>query len=414
MGTAAVSFKPASQSSVRHYFDAAADHIGLHPEMRKLLSTPFREVKVGVPLRRDDDRLQLLPGYRVQHNSVRGPALGSVRFLPDLNIEDLRVSAEWMTWRCAVAGVHFGGAAGGVSCDPRQLSAPEFERLVRRYTAQIQELLGVYQDICAPGLNAGPEVLSWIGEEHSASQKGTTGAVLGLASANSAAVDESIGNAIAALVERAAQEQAMEITGLRMVISSLDRSAIHTARILEDKGCTIVAVSEQRGTLYCSTGLNMSEICEYVHQNGALQGFEGAGTTEEIESLPCDVLVLGAPEYSLDASAAARIRAKLVIETSELVITPAAEQLLASRDVTVVPDLVGTAPAIVAADLEWAHNLQNLTCGADQLHTELGDRVLGCFQHVLDRSRRDKISLRKSAYCLAIERVARAERLRVT
>jgi len=149
----------------RRYFELAADRLGMHSEMRRLLSVPFRELTVELPLRRDDDRLQLFRGYRVQHNGVRGPVIGPVRFQSGLEIDALRAAAESMTWRCAVANVPFGGAAGGIGCDPGQLSRREFERLTRRYAARIHHLLGIYQDVCAPGVNAGTEVMSWIGDE---------------------------------------------------------------------------------------------------------------------------------------------------------------------------------------------------------------------------------------------------------
>src|SRR5947209_17040367 len=179
LGTAAVGVRESALSSIRRYFEMAADRLVLHPEMRRLLSVPFRELTVEIPLRRDDDRLQLLRGYRVQHNGVRGPLIGPIRFQAGLDIESLRAAAESMTWRCAVANVPFGGAAGGIACDPAQLSRREFERLVRRYGSRLREMLGIYHDVCAAGVNVGPEAMSWIADEYSALEKGALPPVMG-------------------------------------------------------------------------------------------------------------------------------------------------------------------------------------------------------------------------------------------
>src|SRR5690242_4221472 len=252
-GTAAVGRRGVPASSVRQYFDTAAERLGLHPEMRWLLSVPFREMTAELPLRRDDARLQLFRGYRVQHNGVRGPLIGPVRFQSGLELDTLRAAAESMTWRCAVANVPFGGAAGGVACDPTQVSPAEFERLVRRYGARMKEMLGIYHDVCAPGPNAAPQTMSWIAEECSA-QTDSLVPVLGRQLRNGGFThsDRFIGRATANLVTHIAQDAGFSMEGLRVAVSSLDRSAFHTAVALYQLGCVIVAVSEAGSGLCCS------------------------------------------------------------------------------------------------------------------------------------------------------------------
>ena len=415
LGTAAAGIRESAHSSIRRYFDLAADRLRLHPEMRRLLSVPFRELTVELPLRRDDDRLQLFRGYRVQHNGVRGPVLGPVRFQSGLEIETLRAEAESMTWLSAVAGVPFGGASGGVACDPEQLSRKEFERLVRRYTARVHHVLGVYHDVCASGVNAGSEAMLWMAEEYSALQKDTVPAVLGKPAERGGLpeADKIVGRAIAALVLRAAQDKEISPSGLRVTVQSLDRSAFYTAFALLEAGCIVVAISEERGTLYCSSGIDMQSLATHLRDTGGLAGFEGAAEAGDIHTIDCDALVLAAPECTLNAAAANRVRARMVLETSALVITPEAEHSLATRDVLVVPDLVAAAAPVLAANAEWTNNVQRLSPVQDKLEREIAIALLHSYEQIRERSQRDKISLRMGAYCAAIDRVARSERLRV-
>ena len=415
LGTAAVGIRDSAYSCVRRYFELAADRLKLHPEMRRLLSVPFREITVELPLRRDDQRLQLFRGYRVQHNGVRGPVLGPVRFQSGLEIETLRAAAESMTWLCAVAGVAFGGAAGGVACDPAQISRHEFERLVRRYTARVHHVLGVFHDVCAPGANADAAAMSWMADEYSSLQKGTVPAVLGkpAQAGGLPEPDKIVGRAIASLLVRAAQDAQLSPSGLRVAVQSLDRTALQSALALAEAGCTVVAVSEDRGAAYCSTGIDIQSLAAHVHNTGELTGFEGAAETSDICAVECDALVLAAPECSLNSAAANRVQARVVLETSALAITPEAEHSLASRDVFVVPDMVGAAPSVLVANAEWSNNVQHLSPAQEKIEREIEGALLRTYEQVRERSQRDKSSLRLAAYCSAIERVARSERLRV-
>ncbi len=413
--SAAVGVRESSSSSVRRYFEMAADRLAMHPEMRRLLSAPFRELTVEIPLRRDDERLQLFPGYRIQHNGVRGPMLGPVRIQLGLDLDSLRSAAESMTWRCAVADVPFGGGAGAIVCDSTQLNRKELESLVRKYIARIHHLLGIYQDLCAPGLNADEEVMTWMREECSSLQKGAVPAVLGKPDQVGGLPnrDAMIGRTLAALALRCAGESGVALRGLRVAIRSLDQSALHTAQAMFDAGCVIVAISDARGGLHCSTGIDICELAQHVHATGTFAGYEAAAETAEIHACECDVLIMAGAEGSLNPVTAAKVRAKVVLEASELLITPAAERSLLNRDIVVIPDLVSAAGPLIAAYAEWSNNVQHAVADADRVAHEMQTSMMRVYSQVVDRSRREDVSMRMAAYCIAVERVARCERLRV-
>lgn len=412
---AAVGFRENAYSSVRHYFDVAADRLGLHPEMRRLLSVPFRELTVELPLRRDDDKLQLFRGFRVQHNSVRGPALGVMRLQPGLELDHLRASAESMTWRCALAGVPFGGAAGGIACDPAQLSRGELQRLVRRYTAHLHQVLGAYEDLSAPGVDAGEEVMGWMQDEMSALEKGTASAVLGDSKdLEWGSVRERIvASSTAALIARAAQDTHLSHVPLRIVMCSRDRSAMPAACALQKLGHAVVGISEERGSLHSSTGIEIDKLQNHVRDTGLLSGFAGASEVRDVFRADCDVLVLGAAESALNGANAGRVRAKLVVEASELAITPGGERALSGRGIHVIPDLLGAAGHVLAASAEWSRHVLHFATDEDRLLRDDEATMLRSYEQTLERSHREKTSLRLASYEIAVERVARSERLRV-
>ena len=406
----ALGVRETAASSIRRYFEIAADRLALHPEMRRLLSVPFREMTVELPLRRDDQCLQLFRGYRVQHNSVRGPVIGPMRLQTGLDLDTLRATAESMTWRCAAANVPFGGAAGGVACEPAQLSRRELERLIRRYTARVHHVLGMYQDVCAPGTNVGAEFMSWIAEEYASLHSGTALGVVGR-HAESGGLPERealLGRAVAALIVRIAEDQGMSISGLRVALQALDQSAFHTALALTNAGCTVVAIAEERGSALRAGGLDSSELARQVKRDGYL-----LHATGDSYGVDCDVLAISAPECTLNAVTASQVRAKVVIETSDLVVSPSGAQGLAARNVYVVPDLIGAAASILAANAEWSGQVKKVSFRVDALQREIQPTLLRIYEQLRERSQRENLSLRTAAYCSAIERVARCERLRI-
>jgi glutamate dehydrogenase (NAD(P)+) len=413
LGTA-VGIRESAASSIRDYFEAAAERIKLHPEMRRLLSVPFQELNVELPLRRDDGRLQLFRGYRVQHNGVRGPLLGSTRVQAELDLADLRSVAESMTWRCAVANVPFGGAAGGVRCEPIQLSRRELERLMRRYASAVHHLLGIYQDVCTPGPNAGPEVMAWIADEFALLHEKSPAASVGRPAESGGLPDRDaiVGRALAALTVGAVQDCNKPISGLRVAVKSLDRSAIHTAEALVEAGCIVVGIAEERGVAYSAAGINVDALACQLQHEGTF-GLVNRADDSQMHTADCDVLVIGDSECTLNNTTASHVRAQLIIEASELVISPLAERNFAGRNVLVIPDLVSAAATILAANAEWSSNLQKLSAATESFERQITASLVKIYEQVLDRSRRENTSLRMAAYCAAIERVSRLERLRV-
>jgi glutamate dehydrogenase (NAD(P)+) len=414
LGTA-VGIRETAASSIRSYFEMAADRLGLHPEMRLLLSVPFMELTVELPVRRDDGRLQLFRGYRVQHNGVRGPVLGPMRLQAGLDLDTLRSSAESMTWRCAMANVPFGGAAGGVACEPAHLSRRELERLTRRYTSRMHQVLGIYQDICAPGANAGPEVMRWIAEEYSSMHKDAPATTVGrpCESGGLAGRDAIIGRALAALILRVAHDQGESISGLRVVVQSLDQSAIYTASALEQAGCVVLAIAEERGAVYSATGVDVERVLHRLERDGMIGDSEGRVAAGEMYKVDCDVLAIADTDCALNSAASIQVRAKVVIETSELLVSPLADRNLTSRGVLVVPDLVGAAATLLAANAEWSSNAQQVSVSMESAEREITKSLIRIYEQVVSRSHQENLSLRWAAYCAAIERVARCERLRV-
>ena len=410
----AVGIRESAASSIRYYFEAAADRIGLHPEMRLLLSVPVRELNVELPLRRDDGRLQLFRGYRVQHNGVRGPLLGSTRVQAELDLADLRSAAESMTWRCAVANIPFGGAAGGVTCEPEQLSRRELERLMRRYASGVHHLLGIYQDVCTPGLNAGPEVMVWIADEFASLHQESRAISIGRPAESGGLPDRDaiVGRALAALTVRAAQVCNKPISGLRVAVKSLDQSAIHTAEALIEAGCVVVGIAEERGVAYSAAGVNLDAVACQLQREGTF-GIVNRADDSQMHTTGCDMLVIGDSECTLNNTTASQVRAHIIIEASELVISPLAERNFAGRNVLVIPDLVGAAATILAANAEWSSNIQKLSTARESFEPQITASLVKIYEQVLDRARRENTGLRMAGYCAAIERVSRLERLRV-
>jgi glutamate dehydrogenase (NAD(P)+) len=319
-----------------------------------------------------------------------------------------------MTWRCAVASVPFGGAAGGVACEPAQFSRGELERLMRRYTSRMHQVLGIYQDICAPGSNAGPEVMQWIADEYSSLHKDTLATSVGRPSESGGLPDRDAitGRALAALILHVCHHQEKSVSGLRVVVQSLDQSAVHTASALAQAGCVVLGIAEERGAAYSAAGLDVENVILQLEQGGTI-GDPEARVAGEMYKLDCDVLAVADTECVLNNTTAAQVRAKVVIEASELVVSPIAERNLTNRGVFVVPDLVGAAAPVLSANAEWSSNALKVCASAESVEHEITRNLIRIYEQVVARSQQENLSLRLAGYCAAIEKVARSERLRV-
>jgi glutamate dehydrogenase (NAD(P)+) len=402
----------------RGNFFIAAQRLGLDQDMQTLLNTPFRELRVEVPVRMDDGRLKVFVGYRVQHNGVRGPAKGGIRYHPQVDIDEVRALAAAMTWKTAVVNIPFGGAKGGVTCDPSQMSLRELEKLTRKFTSRIHLILGPYRDVPAPDVNTNAQVMTWLFDEYSSAHGYTPACCTGkpIDLGGSLGREQATGRGVSFMVREAAKDLGLDLGKLRVCVQGFGNVGSNAALLIEQLGCKIVGLSDVKGGIYDSRGLKVAEVLAHLKQTGSVVGFHGAEslTNEELLEADCDVLVPAALECVIHGGNAARIRAKLIVEGANLPTTPSGDEVLYKRGVTVVPDILANAGGVTCSYFEWAQNLQQVFWDEEHINHELEKIMSKAYRTVADRAAKEKIQMRTAAYCVAVERVARAEKLRGT
>lgn len=399
-------------------FAIAAERLGLSEEQQLLLKTPFREVKVEVPIRMDDGSLRVFAGYRVQHSGARGPAKGGIRFHPSVDEAEIRALAEVMTWKTALVNVPFGGAKGGVNCDPLEMSQAEVERVTRKFVARIHHLLGPYRDVPAPDVNTNPQTMAWILDEYSSRHGYSPASVTGkpLELGGLPGRREATARGVMLVLESHLRDLGRTLDGLRVVVQGFGNVGSNVARLLAEQGCEIIAVADVFGGIVNSDGrgLPIPELIEYVRRTKSVVGFAGTEPTDsqDILVLDCDVLVPAALECVLHGGNAGAVRARIVAEAANLPTTPEADEIFEERGITVLPDILVNAGGVIASYFEWIQNLQQLQWGEKRVNSELR-RYLGlAYQDVAHLAAAEKASLRTAAYMIALDRVARAEALR--
>jgi glutamate dehydrogenase (NAD(P)+) len=408
--------KASTRQIVDRNFDLAAARLGLGREECLLLKTPFREVTVQVPVRMDDGSLKVFVGYRVHHNGARGPAKGGIRFSRDVDGDEVRALAETMTWKTALVNVPFGGAKGGVNCDPAQMSRGELERVTRKFVSRIHRVLGPMRDIPAPDVNTNAQVMAWILDEYSSRHGFSPGCVTGkpVELGGSAGRRQATGRGVAMVLK----EHLKDLDGLRVVIQGFGNVGANTALLLAAEGCEIVGVGDIFGAVVSSDGraLAIPDLAEHAQETGSVVGFPGTDriSNDELLATDCDVLIPAATQGVLHAGNARHVRAKVVAEAANLPTTPEADDLLADRGITVLPDILVNAGGVVVSYLEWAQNLQQGRWSEDAVNSELSRYLRDAYRSVVDVSAREGVSLRQGAYQLAIGRVLEAEMLRGT
>ena len=402
----------------RGNFRIAAQRIGLDEDMQTLLSTPFRELRVDVPVRMDDGRLKVFIGYRVQHNGVRGPAKGGIRYHPNVDIDEVRALAEAMTWKTAVVNIPFGGAKGGVTCDPSTMSQRELEKLTRKFTSRIHLILGPYRDIPAPDVNTNAQVMTWLFDEYSSAHGYTPACCTGkpVDLGGSLGREQATGRGVSFMVREAAKDMGLELSKLRVAVQGFGNVGSNAALLIEQLGCKIVGLSDVKGGIYSARGLFVTDVLAHVKNTGSVVGFPGAESlsNEDLLECDCDVLVPAALECVLHAGNAARVKAKLIVEGANLPTTPSADAIFYKRGVVVVPDILANAGGVTCSYFEWSQNLQQMFWEEQHVNTELEKIMVKAYRTVADRAQSEKIQLRTGAYCVAVERVARGEKLRGT
>jgi glutamate dehydrogenase (NAD(P)+) len=399
-------------------FDEAADRLGLSQAMRAILRKPKRELIVNFPVRMDNGDVEMYTGYRVQHNINRGPAKGGIRFSPEVSLDEVRALAMWMTWKCAVVAIPFGGAKGGVICDPHKMSRAELERLTRRYATEISILIGPDSDIPAPDMNTNPQVMAWIMDTYSMHAGYSVPAVVTgkpLAIGGSEGRLEATARGVLVVTREAMRDKGMQPEECFVVVQGFGNVGSITARLLQDElKCKIVGLSDISGGVYNAKGIEIHRALRYSKEHGTLQGLPDTEhvTNAELLELPCDVLIPAALENQLTGRNASRIKANLIIEAANGPTTPEADRIFNNRGTTVVPDILANAGGVTVSYFEWVQDLQRFFWAEQQINSQLESIMERSYQAVCNKSQEQDCSLRMGAYLLAVARVAEATEIR--
>ncbi len=398
-------------------FDEAADRLGLSQAMRAILRKPKRELIVNFPVRMDNGDVEMFTGYRVQHNINRGPAKGGIRFSPEVSLDEVRALAMWMTWKCAVVGIPFGGAKGGVLCDPHKLSRSELERLARRYATEISILIGPNSDIPAPDMNTNPQIMAWMMDTFSMHQGYSVPAVITgkpLAIGGSEGRLEATARGIQFVTREAMIDIGMNPEESSVVIQGFGNVGAISARLLYELGCKIVALSDISGGVYNPNGIDVHQAMHYSKEHGALRGLPNteAVTNAELLTLPCDVLVPAAIENQITGKNVSQIKARLIIEAANGPTTPEADHILNDRGVTIVPDILANAGGVTVSYFEWVQDLQRFFWAEHEINDRLESIMTRAYRAVRNKAQQQETNLRMGAYLLAVARVAEATEIR--
>jgi len=397
-------------------YDAAAEYMGLEKEIQLLLRTPYRELVVQIPVRMDDGRLEIFHGYRVQHNGVRGPYKGGIRFHPEVNQNEVRSLAALMTWKTALVGIPFGGAKGGVTCDPAKMSRNELQRMTRGFTQKLDMCLGVYRDIPAPDVNTNAQTMAWImdeyGKKHGYTPAIVTGKPVNLG--GSLGREEATGRGTMIITREACKVHGIDIKKATVAIQGFGNVGSWTAKLIHELGARITAVSDMHGGLFCETGLDIPKLFEHVKATGSVVGFNNARaiSNEELLALNVDVLIPAALGGAIDCDNVDGIKAKLIIEAANTPITPQADEVLRTRNIPVIPDILTNAGGVTVSYFEWTQNLQQHRWELEHVNAELEKYMTRAWKRVSDRQQSDKIPYRLAAYVIALDELTAATRLR--
>src|SRR5579864_399956 len=400
----------------QHQRDDVARLIGLNESMHGFLREPKRVREVSVPVRMDAGAFRMFKGFRVQHNMARGPTKGGIRFHPDVTLDEVKALAMWMTWKCALVNIPFGGAKGGVICDPRTMSMQELENLTRRFTSEISIIIGPEKDIPAPDVYTTPQIMAWIMDTFSM-QKGYSipGVVTGkpIAIGGSLGRDKATARGCLYVIEEAMKEVGLG-PGARVAIQGFGNAGLHAAELMSEAGFRIVAVSDSRGGTANANGLDVKKLIAFKQETGSVVGFSGGDkiSNKEVLEYDCDVLIPAALEKVITADNAGRVRAKIVAEAANGPTMPEADDVLHERGIMVLPDILANAGGVTVSYFEWVQDLQESFWEEDQVNERLRRIMVRAFRDTFDSARKHKVNMRRGAYAVAVGRVAEATSLR--
>ncbi|HEX8005144.1 MAG TPA: Glu/Leu/Phe/Val dehydrogenase, partial [Trebonia sp.] len=390
----------------------AARFLGLDDGLHHMLATPRRSLTVSVPVRREDGRMEVVQGYRVQHNLTRGPAKGGIRFHPDTDLAEVTALAMWMTWKCALVGIPYGGAKGGVAVDPGRFTLRELERVTRRYANEIQPLIGPEKDIPAPDVGTDEQTMAWIMDTYSVNAGYS---VPGVVTGKPATLGGSLGRAGATSrgVQIAAMAALGSLDGRTVAVQGFGKVGALAAQFLADAGCRVVALSDAAGAIY-SDRLDVAEVRAWAGNAGGLRGYPHADAIshDELLELDVDILVPAALEGVLTEANAPRVKARLIVEGANGPTTPEADLILADQGTTIVPDILANAGGVIVSYLEWVQNTQAYSWSAHEVEVKLRDLMESAYREVSTLAADRGLSLRQAAHAIGVGRVAEAHRLR--
>ncbi|MEE9392204.1 MAG: Glu/Leu/Phe/Val dehydrogenase dimerization domain-containing protein [Planctomycetota bacterium] len=400
-----------------YFFDLAAAHLGLSESSASILRTPYREINVQLPLLRDDGRTMLnFVGYRVHHNGARGPYKGGIRYHPDANADEVRALAALMTWKTALVDIPFGGAKGGIDCDPSDLSTSEMRRLTRDFTRKIRMIIGPYRDIPAPDVGTNAQVMAWMMDEYGRSAGHSPAVVTGkpIELGGSLGRNEATGRGVAIITRLACRDAGVELKDARIVIQGYGNVGTFAAFFLDEMGAKITCVSDVNGGICNDDGIDLKALNRHVDNKGTVVGYTGSEPISNTELLahPCDILIPAALGEVIRKRNCDQVDCKVVIEAANHPITPFADKALNDRGILVVPDILANAGGVTCSYFEWTQNIQQFRWDLGTINTELEKTLTRAYEEVKSTSDREQISQRLAAFIVAVERVSRASRLR--
>ncbi|MDE3091549.1 MAG: Glu/Leu/Phe/Val dehydrogenase [Chloroflexota bacterium] len=398
-------------------FNIAADKLGLADAFRRRLGTTQREITVHFPVQMDDGKIRVFTGYRIHHNTVRGPAKGGIRYHPDVTLDEVKALAMWMTWKCAVVDIPFGGGKGGVICDPALLSLNELEGLTRRYATEIADWVGADGDIPAPDVNTNPQVMAWFMDTISMHHGHIERAIVTgkpVSTGGSRGRVDATGRGVSMVVAQAAKFLGMNLDSARVVVQGFGNVGSHSALLLQEMGAKIVGVSDLSGGIYNPNGIDVNTLQVHVKKNRFVDGFPNAAsvTNEELLELPCDILIPAALEHQITAANAPRIKPRILAEGVNGPTIPDADPILRDNGVFLVPDILANAGGVTVSYFEWVQGLEGYYWSEQDVNARLQRIMDESFAAVNAMAQKHQIDLRTAAYMVAIHRVAETMQLR--
>jgi glutamate dehydrogenase (NAD(P)+) len=398
-------------------FDLAADKLNLDRGLRRVLREPRRELTVHFPVKMDDGSVQVFTGYRVQHNLGRGPAKGGIRYHQDVDLDEVKALAMWMTWKCAVVGIPYGGGKGGVIVDPKKLSRKELEGLTRRFATEIEVLIGPERDIPAPDVNTNAQVMAWMMDTYSMHHGYTVpGVVTGkpISLGGSEGRNEATGRGTVFCIMEAVAHLGMDITRSRVSVQGFGNAGSIAAQLISDEGAMVIAVSDSTGGIHNPTGLEIPRVIAWKKEHGTVQGFPGASdvTNAEVLEVDCDILIPAALENQITSRNAGQIKARIVAEAANGPTTPDADVELYRRGVFLIPDILCNAGGVTVSYFEWVQDLNRDHWSEAIVNAKLKEIMVRSFNEVISTAEREECDNRTAAYLLAVQRVADATAMR--